>query len=139
MAVSNRWYLVMQRYLLQLAEKVRALGVDPDTILPSQNGYDGIPPYRLPFPYPTVGEGGDRECREFTGKIDSLVYDHFGDFDGFWLEEFSGKQHRFESRERMVQTLALRAWEERILITVVVYRDSPHIPLTLRLHRTTGI
>jgi hypothetical protein len=135
--VSNRWYPVMERYLAELAEKVRALGSDPDKILPSQNGYDGIPPYGEPHPRP--GRRDDRDLEEFTGKIDAVAYDHFGDFEGFVLELFSGEQRRFESREWAVQTLALRAWEERILVTVVVNRHRAHIPLTLMLRRTTDL
>jgi hypothetical protein len=35
---SSRWHLVFKRYLRLLADKVRALGGEPDKIKPSQNG-----------------------------------------------------------------------------------------------------
>src|SRR5208283_4969285 len=65
---SSRWHLVFRRYLRLLADKVRALGGDPDKIKPSQNGYDGLPARGLPMPK----RPHEREEEEFTGKIDAI-------------------------------------------------------------------
>jgi hypothetical protein len=132
---SSRWHLVFKRYLRLLADKVRALGDEPDKIKPSQNGYDGLPGRGLPIPKRSHG----REEKEFTGKIDAIAYDHFGDFEGFALELFTGEHRHFVSHERPIQSLVLKAWEERILVSVVVDKDRPDIPLRILLRRRTGL
>jgi hypothetical protein len=132
---SSRWHLVFKRYLRLLADKVRALGGEPDKIKPSQNGYDGLPGRGLPIPKRPHG----REEKEFTGKIDAIAYDHFGDFEGFALELFTGEHRHFVSHERPIQSLVLKAWEERILVSVVVDKDRPDIPLRILLRRRTGL
>ncbi len=48
-----------------------------------------------------------------------MVYDHFGDFEGFILELEDGDKRFFASREREVEELVRRAWAERTVITVV--------------------
>jgi hypothetical protein len=134
-AVTSRWYPVFKRYLGLLANKVQALGGHPNEILPSQNGYDGLPGHKHPLPRPKPHCETDEI--EYTGKVDAIVYDHFGDFEGFQLELFTGSLIRFESREGAIQALAQRAWEDRILIGVIVAKDRPHIPLRLLLRRTS--
>jgi hypothetical protein len=52
---SSRWHLVFKRYLRLLADKVRALGGEPDKIKRSQNGYDGLPGRGLPIPRGRTG------------------------------------------------------------------------------------
>jgi hypothetical protein len=44
----------------------------------------------------------------YTGKVSSLIFDRFGDFEGFVLETERGRR-RFESRERDVEILIERA------------------------------
>ena len=58
------------------------------------------------------------------GKVVGLLFDSFGDFDGFQLDGPDGF-HEFFSRERDVKILAERAWRERLRITV---RPEPHQP-----------
>jgi hypothetical protein len=70
------------------------------------------------------------ERRAFTGKIAGLIFDHFGDFDGFLLETEEGER-KFLSREKDVEELAERAWRERLRITVCAERDQPHRPLSI--------
>jgi hypothetical protein len=111
----SRWFKVFRRYIHLLGLRVGELGGDPAHIKPSQNGYDGLP------------EGHGRrhrhrrhhEGREFTGKVEGVIYDHFGDFSGFILELRDGDQRHFESREREVEELVREAWAERTVITVV--------------------
>jgi murein tripeptide amidase MpaA len=117
----SRWYPVFHRYLHQIAGRVRTFGGDPAQILPSPTGEVRRPPEP------------EEAQRTFTGKIAGLIFDHFGDFEGFLLET-DERQHRLHSRERDLAELAGRAWRERLRITVCVEQDDPHRPLTIILH-----
>ncbi len=117
MPLYDRWYPVFQRYLGQVAGRVSALGGDPTTILPSSSG-EGR---NL---HPSTGPE-DRLC--FTGKIAGLIFDRFGDFEGFLLDTEDGDR-KFFSREKEIEELAERAWRERLRITVCAERHSPHRP-----------
>ena len=61
----------------------------------------------------------------FTGKIAGLIFDHFGDFEGFILDTEDGERRLF-SREKEIEELAERAWRERLRITVCVEHHSSH-------------
>lgn len=130
---NGRWYATFRRYVGLLADKVQALGGDPFSIPATPDGiwpglYDGKPgnghgvdtsnPPGLP------GYGDDPKSHlghEATGKISGLDFDHFGDFEGFWLETFDGSQHRYFSRERHIEALAREAWLERYVVTVFLH------------------
>jgi hypothetical protein len=114
---QSRWHLVFRRYLEQIAERVKAFGGDPDGILPSPTGDGGHkhPPEK------------HKAC---TGKIAGLIFDRFGDFEGFLLDTDDGER-KFLSRERDVAELAERVWRDRLRITVWVDRDEPHRPLSI--------
>jgi hypothetical protein len=109
----SRWHPVFLRYLAELAGRVSAFGGDPTTIGPSPTGEGGKRPPRPHRP----GHGA-------TGKVAGLVFDHWGDFEGFELESEHGRR-RFRSRERDVFELAERAWRERLRLTVY---SEPHEP-----------
>jgi hypothetical protein len=117
----DRWYPVFHRYLEQTAGRVSALGGDPTQILPSPSGDGRKPPEPKPEP---------EERLHFTGKIAGLVFDRFGDFEGFLLDTEDGERS-FHSREREIKELAERAWHERLRITVWAERDEPHRPLSI--------
>jgi hypothetical protein len=53
----------------------------------------------------------------------SIVYDHFGDFDGFVLELENGHEHRFRCRACRVENVVREAWRDEILTTVI---SEPH-------------
>jgi BNR/Asp-box repeat len=125
---SSRWYPVFRRYLHKLGGRVKTFGGDPSTVQPSPIGDPG-------------GKGGaggkgrghglghERlEC--FTGKIAGLIFDRFGDFEGFLLETDEGDR-KFLNREKEVAELAERVWRERLRITVCAERDEPHRPATI--------
>jgi kumamolisin len=59
-----------------------------------------------------------------TGKVAALIFDPFGDFEGFTLENGQGGEQRFESREPEVERLIRRAWEERVVTTVLTHHHS---------------
>ncbi|MGH6795900.1 MAG: sialidase family protein [Methylocella sp.] len=128
---SSRWWPVFLRYLELIAIRVSELGGDPTQIKPSPNGYGGLP---SPGPRPE----GPHRLHEYTGKVEALVYDHFGDFDGFVLELHDGETRRFESREGEIEDLVREAWDERIVTTVVVEAEHRHRPLSILLKRSSG-
>jgi hypothetical protein len=118
-APGDRWYPVFQRYLGQVAGRVTALGGDPGQIAPSPTGGGG-------GPAPT-----DLQCA--TGKIAALIFDRFGDFEGFILEGETGER-RYASREKDLAVLAERAWRERLRVTVCAERHAPHRAATIIVH-----
>ena len=120
--LESRWYPVFQRYLLELAGRVKTFGGDPGQILPSPTG-DG----NKKHPHPKDG-------RTFTGKISGLIFDHFGDFEGFILEVENG-EHKFFSREEEMAELAERVWRERLRITVHADHSDVHRPVSIIVHQ----
>jgi len=63
----------------------------------------------------------------FTGKVSSLLYDRWGDFEGFTLDTEAGER-LFRSREHTIEDIANRAWTERILVVVYARAGDPHRP-----------
>ena len=118
---TSRWYSVMQRYLSQVAGRVTFMGGDP-TLIPATG--TGIWKTPVPYPHPK-GE------HRFVGKIESLIFDRFGDFEGFTLETMNGAIQRFESREHRVEDLASRAWQDRLRVEVIVRAHQAHRPSSI--------
>jgi murein tripeptide amidase MpaA len=114
----NRWHPVFRRYLDAVAGRVTAFGGDPTQILPSPTGAGRRPPRP------------SEQRIAATGKIAGLVFDRFGDFDGFVLDTEDGERH-FSSREKEVLHLAERAWRERLRLTVWAERHAPHRPVSI--------
>jgi hypothetical protein len=124
MPKTRSWYPVLLRYIDQIAGRVRGFGGDPDTIAPSPIGTVG-------HPHPGGGHGGEREQQIWlTGKIAALIFDRFGDFEGFLLDTEDGERKVF-SREPDMKRLAERAWAERLRITVVVEEERPRHALRI--------
>jgi hypothetical protein len=118
----NRWYPVWQRYIAQIGGRVEGFGGNPGQIQPSPTGT---------VPQPGGGTGPEREKRRaYTGKIAGLIFDRYGDFEGFVMDT-EEREHKFYSREPDMEDLASRAWRERLRITVWSERDEPHRPLTI--------
>jgi hypothetical protein len=79
--------------------------------------------------------GGDEgERAGYTGKITGLVYDRFGEFDGFLLDTEDG-QRAFDTREDAIEDLVGRAWSEGIVVTVFVELSEPWRPVRFVLRR----
>ena len=143
---ENRWYKPFGRYVDQTGERVRFMGGDPDKVKADPNGdwngqigdhdhdhdheheHEHGHEHHHEHEHP---EGGE-ERLDFWGKISGLVYDRFGDFDGFLLDTEDGER-RFVSREERVEALAAEAWEDRLLVSVVAELDSPERPLAIVL------
>jgi len=65
---------------------------------------------------------------ETCGKVSAIIYDHFGSFEGFIVEEESAHQRRFFTREPPMLSLVERAWIDRIHVCVVSEKSEPDIP-----------
>ncbi len=120
---QSRWFSVFERYLDYIGDRVIGFGGDPAQVPASPFGDTETKPSR---PEPCWPE--DRMHR--TGKIASLIFDRFGDFEGFVLETDEGCR-RFESRERDVEILIERAWKQRLRVTVIVESNHPQHPASI--------
>jgi len=116
----NRWHPVFHRYLQQIAGRVTVFGGDPGDILPSPTG-EG----RKHHPHHE-----HEKRRAHTGKVAGLIFDRFGDFEGFLLDTEDGER-KFFSREKEIEELAERAWHARLRITVFAECDEPHRPFSI--------
>jgi hypothetical protein len=115
---QSRWFSVFERYLGYIGDRVIGFGGDP-TLVPAS-----------PFGDTETKPSRHEDRMHFTGKVLSLVFDRFGDFEGFVLETYEGHR-RFESRERDIEILIERAWKERLRIKVFVETDLPHHPTSI--------
>jgi hypothetical protein len=126
--VHSRWYPVFQRYVGQVGGRVSGLGGDPGSIQPSPTGFQ--PGHHHPGHHPGHhGHGEDDHCGhefmvEVTGKVVGLVYDRFGDFEGFVIDADCGERG-FKSRESEIERLVLDAWTNRIRLTVFARSHEP--------------
>jgi uncharacterized membrane protein YgcG len=144
----SRWWPVMKRYLDQVAARVTAFGGNPKQILPSPTG---VPPSSGSGSGHGHGSGsgsgsssghgsgsgsgsghGHGKDIHFTGKVVGLVFDRFGEFEGFILDTEHG-EHEFSTMERDVQDLVERVWRERLRITVVTRSGHPHRPVSIMI------
>jgi hypothetical protein len=115
---TSRWYPVMLRYVGAFADGVAGLGGNPKLIPPSATGtWPGWPGQGAGQGHPKAGQ------HEVTGKIVGLIFDHFGDFEGFILETNSGNTFTFYSREDHMRDVVSRAWVERLRVKVVTEKQ----------------
>jgi hypothetical protein len=128
MSHSNRWHPVLLRYISLLEGRVRGVFGNPATIVPSQWGIWGTP---------GLGKGGQpqKPLCEHIGKVEGLIFDRFGDFEGFLLRDECGEEHCFRSRESEIEALVRFAWEKRVVISVLTEEDKPEIPTKIILRR----
>jgi len=127
--LKNRWYPVFQRYVDQIAGRVLGFGGNPGQILPSPTG-------TVPHPKPPHKPGEPQKDRlELTGKVAGIIYDRFGDFEGFLLLTECGEERTFRGREHAVERLVRIAWAERAVISVHIERHHPDWPCSIVLKR----
>lgn len=133
---DSRWRPIFVRYLGALADQVASLGGDPGKVLPSGSGnWRGEPGLQKSGaqPKPAGGKHG-QGLHGIQGKIDGLVYDHFGDFEGFILETEEGDKIHFFSREGALQEVVHRAWAGRLRVSVIPEDEHEHRPRRIVLH-----
>ncbi|MEP6749242.1 MAG: hypothetical protein ABJB86_16025 [Bacteroidota bacterium] len=106
MLPSNRWYPVLQRYIMYCSDRVAGLGGDPNSIPPSVKGA------------PVNVISGIKE-KTYSGKVCEIIYDCFGDFEGFVLETCEGKES-FKNCEKAIAEICLRACKERLSVSVFI-------------------
>ena len=106
-APTNRWYPVLQRYIDYVSARIAGLGGDPGTIPPSP---DGAP-----------STDGERDLVAFTGRVVEIVYDCFGCLEAIVLYGCD-EVRSFETHEREIGEIALRACREHLLLSVFVLR-----------------
>lgn len=75
MMPTNRWYLVLKRYIELISERIKGLGGNPDAIPPS------------PIGAPLEPSRSCDELVEFRGKVMEVSFDCFGDLEGFVLDD----------------------------------------------------
>lgn len=108
MPPGNRWHPVLQRYISYLSARIEGLGGDPNAIPASP---DGAP----------LKDGSMKDLVAYTGKVVEVVYDCFGDLEGFVLGDCCTPR-AFKTREKAIGEIALRACKDRLLLTVYVKR-----------------
>jgi hypothetical protein len=122
----SRWHPVMHRYVEQLGGRVAGFGGDPGAIQPSPTGF-------VPVPLPHHDED-DGRYHKTTGKVSGLIFDHFGDFEGFILETRFSELRRFHSHERRVLDIVRGALENRGWLTVVSEPERTYLVRSIIVH-----
>lgn len=126
---SDRWYRPFRRYVAEIGQRFHGFGGDPGTVEPDPNGLPGGP---KPGGEGVPHEPGGPKMLSHSGKVTELLYDRFGDFEGFTLDTESGAR-LYRSREHTIEDLANRSWTERIYVTVYATRAAPQRPETIVL------
>lgn len=121
---DSRWYEVFRRYVDVIGGRVRTFGGDPTKIKPSPEA--GTQPGPGAEPWRPHGE----EHVLHTGKVAGLIYDRFGDFEGFVLQT-DEDEWSYYSRESEIESIAEQAWRERLRVRVASERDDPHRPTSI--------
>jgi len=112
--VETRWYQVFRRYVDQIAGRVAGMGGDPAQVPATSDG-DWRHPHKC-------GHHRDRDDDDrrtaVAGKVVALRYDHFGDFEGFVVADAHDRHVVLVSSEERIETLARRAWRQRLRVQV---------------------
>jgi hypothetical protein len=115
MSPSNRWYPVLQRYIIYLSGRVDGMGGDAGKINPSPLGYWELPGKQVE---PVVTH---------KGKVSRVIFDCYGEFEGFVLSECCDKKHTFRACDKGMQEIILRAFKERHHISLLTNKNNGSI------------
>jgi hypothetical protein len=121
---ANRWHPVLKRYVSIIAGRIWGLGGNPGKIPPSPTGYH-------PLPIGGPGRGTGKKRHALTGKVVGVVFNRFGDFEGFRFLTLEGHERSFRGREREVERLVYKAWEEEILVSLELDEGDAEWPATI--------
>lgn len=131
------WRKVFERYLGQIADRVRAFGGNPDKVLPSPAGGKAD--------QPKLGDTNDchddetevDDCHgdrnRHHGRIVALHYGCFGEFLGFDLDTCAGRR-RYQAVGKGLESIAVRASEGGLLVTVRTHPEAKDRACGLILH-----
>jgi Pro-kumamolisin, activation domain len=136
MQPTNRWVPVLKRYIGMIEGRVQGLGGEPWAVEPSPWGAKPAPPTPKGHGRAeevTYGHGLGLDAA--TGKVDGIVYDRFGDFEGFLLLTEAGQRRDYFSREAEIEALVRFAWEQRVVISVLTRADEAEVPVNVILRR----
>jgi hypothetical protein len=112
MPAADPWWPVFERYLSEIAARVRGFGGDPDQIHPSPNG-DG-------------GQGdAPRAGSTVEGKVVEVRYDCVGQFVGFVLASCDAR-HELHGCEAGIERVAIRACAKGHRLRVQLHSKDPH-------------
>jgi hypothetical protein len=109
---GNRWNPVFGRYVDQIAARVKALGGNPDVVLPTPDGQ--------------WQQQDQKTGRRVSGKVSEVVFNCFGEFQGFVVDTCS-ECCTITSRQAAIGELALRACKDRLSVTVWLDRDGDRV------------
>jgi hypothetical protein len=112
-APTNRWAPVLKRYISILSARITALGGNPDSIPPSLQGA------------PVEKPKSCAALEEFVGKVIEVIYDCFGEFEGFEIGDCCERRF-FRSRERRIGEVVDHACRHGLYVTVFADRKEPH-------------
>ena len=115
MAPSNRWYPVLERYILYVSSRIRELGGNPDVIPASPLGY---------WEDPAVQDKPDGES--FFGRVVEVLFDCGGRMEGFVLGECCDRNRRFNACDRGLEALVLKACTGGFHVTILADKSHPH-------------
>jgi hypothetical protein len=127
---GNRWYPVLLRWISYLNGRIIGMGGNPGKIPASPNGYQ--PPSSHGKP-----DGSHERC--YTGKVVKLLYNCFGEFEGFDLKTCGCELHCFRVCEPDMEQLLYRAWEKRFTITICVCKHEKHKVESIALLRAPRV
>lgn len=119
MGLSDRWVPIFDRWLGQVADRIRGMGGDPDA----------IEPFGPDSSRPVVRRPG----RAFSGKLRELLYDCHGDFEGFVVEACH-ERRAFRSGDRGVERVVQNACDRGSTVTVHADRWDPSRPQRIVVH-----
>jgi hypothetical protein len=108
MSPQYRWYPIVKRYIQYLSSRVDASGGNAASVPASPTG---LPTGAKKCPYPL-------RQKDFTGKVVEVVFDCFGDFEGFVMDCCCPGHYIFKSREKAIGELVLKACNLHWTITV---------------------
>jgi hypothetical protein len=122
MLPANRWYPVLDKYIGYVRGRVDGFGGDAAGVKPSLQG----------VPRPLVP---GRRPATHSGRIEEVIYDCFGDLEGFVLAGCCDGRELFECRGHELGLLLLRACKDDLRVAVVVDEKHEHRVCGLRLSR----
>jgi hypothetical protein len=114
MSPANRWYPVLERYISYLSARVDGLGGNSDNVKPSLQGV------------PVRPRDQREECEDHTGKICEVIFNCFGEFEGFVLNTCNEKV-LFKSCMKSLSALALQACRHNLTVSICADKKTKKI------------